>query len=63
VEEAARDISLEAFRAWLDAERVFVNVHTLYRDFTGDTDLPRVLELFAGMAHLVRERKASGAHN
>jgi len=54
VEQAAREISLEAYRAWLDAERVFVNVHTLYREFAGDPDPPEILELFAGMARISR---------
>jgi glyoxylase-like metal-dependent hydrolase (beta-lactamase superfamily II) len=58
VEQAAREISLEAFRTWLDAERVFVNVHSLYRDFAGDPNPAEILELFAGMARLARE----GAH-
>lgn len=55
VEEAAREISFEAYRAWLDAERAFINVHSLYREFAGDSDPADVLELFAGMARLVRE--------
>ncbi len=56
VEEAARDISLEAYRSWLDEERVFVNVHSLYREFSGEPGLPEILELFAGMARLTKER-------
>jgi glyoxylase-like metal-dependent hydrolase (beta-lactamase superfamily II) len=55
VEEAAREISLEAYRSWLDAERVFINVHSLFREFTGDPDPADVLELLAGTARLVRE--------
>jgi len=55
VEQAAREISLEAYRAWLDAERVFINVHSLYREFAGDPDPADVLELLAGAARLVRE--------
>ncbi len=56
VEQAAREISLEAYRAWLDAERIFVNVHTLYRDFAGNPVPPEILELLAGMARLVADR-------
>jgi len=52
VEDAVRDITLSEFKGWLDAERVYVNVHTLYRDFTGDTEPGEVLALFAGMARL-----------
>jgi glyoxylase-like metal-dependent hydrolase (beta-lactamase superfamily II) len=55
VEQAAREISLDAYRAWLDAERVFINVHSLYREFAGDEDPAHVLELLAGSARLVRE--------
>jgi cyclase len=55
VEDAARDISLEAFRSWLDAERVFVNVHSLYREFGGVPDPPEVLELMAGAARFARD--------
>jgi hypothetical protein len=61
VEQAAMAISIEAYRAWLDAERVFPNVHTLYRDFAGDPNPPEILELFAGMARLVRSRGTRGA--
>ena len=56
VEEAARDISLEAYRSWLDAERVFVNVHSLYREFADNPEPPEILEMFAGMARLTKER-------
>lgn len=52
VDEAIRDISLHEFRGWIDAERVYVNVHTLYRDFSHDERRPDVLALFAEMARL-----------
>ena len=54
VEEAVRDITLDEFKGWLDAERSYVNVHTLYRDFNGDREPEDVLALFAGMARLQR---------
>jgi len=54
VEEAARDLTLDEFKSWLDAERVYVNVHTLYRDFAGDREPADILALFAGMARLQR---------
>ena len=54
VEQAVQEISLEAYRSWLDAERIFVNVHSLYRDFDGDPNPPEILELFAGMARLAK---------
>ena len=52
--DAVRDITLDEFKGWLDAERSYVNVHTLYRDFTGDRKPADVLALFAGMARLRR---------
>ena len=32
-DEAARDISLAPYHDWIDAERIIVNIHTLYKDF------------------------------
>jgi hypothetical protein len=52
VEEAVRDLTLDEFKGWLDAERVYVNVHSLYRDFAGDTEPGDILAMFAGMARL-----------
>jgi glyoxylase-like metal-dependent hydrolase (beta-lactamase superfamily II) len=57
VEEAARDLILDEFAGWPDAERLYVNVHTLYRDFAGDTEPGDVLALFAGMARLQKSRR------
>lgn len=57
VEDAVRDLTLGEFKGWLDAERVYVNVHTLYRDFTGDTEPGDVLALFAGMARLQKAER------
>lgn len=54
VPEAARDIALTDFSAWGDAERIAVNVHTLYREW-GATEPPlHAIELFALMAELAR---------
>ena len=50
VEDAAVEIQVDEFDHWLDGERVYVNVQTLYRDFQGDRTQPDVLALFAGMA-------------
>jgi hypothetical protein len=57
IEDAVRDLTLSEFKGWLDAERVYVNVHTLYRDFAGDTEPGDVLALFAGMARLQEPRR------
>lgn len=53
-EEAVEDLTLDEFKGWLDPERVYVNVHTLYRDFAGVTEPPDILEMFAGMGRLQR---------
>ena len=57
VEQAARDLVLDEFKGWIDAERVYVNVHTLYRDFAGDSNPGDVLAMFAGMARLQKARR------
>jgi cyclase len=50
--DAARDIDLGPFRDWRDAERIAVNVHTLYREFRGGGERPSPVELFGLMAEL-----------
>ena len=51
VPEAIRDISLGDYANWGDAERIAVNVSTLYREYQGRLDeAPNTLELFALMA-------------
>ena len=50
--EAARDIALDDYSSWLDAERIVVNVHTLYRGFGDSTPPPNTVELFPLMAEL-----------
>ena len=50
--EAARDIALDDYSAWLDAERIVVNVHTLYREFGDPSPPPKTVELFGLMAEL-----------
>jgi hypothetical protein len=55
--EAALDIALGDFDAWGDAERIAVNVATLYREFAGDASPPNVAELFARMEEIWRNRR------
>ncbi len=50
VRDAALDIALGDFESWGDAERIAVNVDTLYREFSGTTEETPVVELFAMMA-------------
>ncbi len=55
--EAARDISLDRFAGWGDAERMVVNVASLYREF-GATQPLDVLQLFGEMGRLRSELQA-----
>ncbi len=50
--EAARDLRLEGFDDWGDAERLAVNVDSLYRELRGEAEKTDVIELFARMAAL-----------
>ncbi len=52
--EAAQDIALGDFSSWHDSERLAVNVATLYREFSGSSETPNALELFAAMAAIAR---------
>ncbi len=51
-EEAARDISLGEFGRWLDAERVAVNVDSIYRELDHPAQGTDVVTLFSMMASL-----------
>ena len=59
VASAAQDIALGEYRHWLDAERVVVNVHTLYREYQGDSSAADIMELFGLMAQLWKNQRAS----
>lgn len=52
VRDAAHDIALGDFSAWGDAERIAVNVDSLYREYRGDGKVTPVIELFALMAEV-----------
>ena len=54
--DAALDISLADFDSWGDAERIVVNVATLYREFGSTEQRGEPIELFALMARIRRER-------
>lgn len=56
IEEAIDDIVLDQYGDWLDPERIVVNLHTLYRDFSGESKVPHVLESFAGMCRYKQSR-------
>lgn len=56
--DAARDISLTDYSSWGDAERIIINVATLYREFSGGAAPAASLpELFGMMAQIRRERR------
>ena len=55
--EAANDISLADYSSWGDAERIVINVASLYRDFSGGKVTANVAELFGMMAHLAKNRR------
>lgn len=59
VEEAALDVALGEFRHWLDAERIAVNVDTLYREYRGDRSVPDMVQLFGFMARVRRFQRTS----
>jgi glyoxylase-like metal-dependent hydrolase (beta-lactamase superfamily II) len=54
--ETEGDIQLGDYASWSDPERIVINVDTLYREFSGDTPPPNVIELFGRMAELKRRR-------
>ena len=57
VMEAALDISLADYDSWGDAERIVVNVATLYKEFANDPSPGDITEMFAMMAAIHKERR------
>jgi flavorubredoxin len=57
VSEAANDISLTDYSAWGDAERIVINVASLYREFSGGKMTSNITELFGLMAQLDKNRR------
>ena len=57
-EAAALDIALGEYRHWVDAERIAVNVDTLFRGYRGDHSPPDVVRLFGLMASVRRSMRA-----
>ncbi|HLW70099.1 MAG TPA: MBL fold metallo-hydrolase [Candidatus Binataceae bacterium] len=56
--DAARDIALADYASWGDAERIVVNVATLYREFAGGAPVTDIRpELFGLMAELRASRR------
>ncbi len=47
---ASNEIVADFFPDWIDRERVFINVNSLYREFTDGAKPPRVMEVYEEMA-------------
>ena len=56
-EEAALDIGLGRYASWKDAERIAVNVDTVWREWSGTADVTPALELFGRMGRIYFDRK------
>jgi cyclase len=56
VRDAAFDIRLGDYSAWLDSERIAVNVSTLYKEFGAAGEPLGVIEIFELMAELDQAR-------
>lgn len=54
VEDAALDIALGEYRNWLDAERIAVNVDSLYREYHGNAAPTDPVRLFGLMSRVRR---------
>lgn len=55
--EAAKDIALADFDSWGDAERIVVNVATLYREFSDGSTAVETIELFNAMGEVAHARR------
>ncbi len=58
VRDAALDIPLGDYDAWIDAERIAINVDTLYREFSGRRQATPTADLFALMAEVQQHRRS-----
>lgn len=56
-DEAARDIALDTYALWTDAERIAVNVASLYREFAPGTRGMDAIAMFGQMAAIAAETK------
>lgn len=55
--DAAHDIALGDYDSWGDAERIAVNVASLYREFSNDATPANPAELFALMGEIWKKRR------
>ncbi len=56
-EEAALDIGLGRYGKWRDAERIAVNVDTVWREWSNTAEPTPAVDLFARMARIYYDRK------
>ena len=56
VREAALDISISDFESWTDAERIAVNVDTLFREYSGSVEAADTMKIFSMMAEIRRDK-------
>lgn len=51
--DAAKDIPLDKYATWTDGERIAVNVHSMYREFSGDPNHPETVTLLGLMGAML----------
>jgi glyoxylase-like metal-dependent hydrolase (beta-lactamase superfamily II) len=54
--EAALDIPMDAYAGWGDAERIVVNVASIYRELNGEQEYPGTPLLYGLMAEFARQK-------
>ena len=54
--EACKDIDLSPFSSWGDAERIAVNINSLFREFKGEQEREDITLLFTQMSELVEQK-------
>ena len=60
---AASEIIEDHFTDWIDRERVFINVHSLYREFSGEKSHIGVMKLYEAMSDWYWTKGAGCAHS
>ena len=58
VREAAMDIALGDYDRWIDAERIAINVDTLYREFKGERGATDTVAMFGLMAEIKKNKRS-----
>jgi cyclase len=51
------DIALGDYDRWIDAERIAINVDTLYREFKGERGATDTVAMFGLMAEIKKNRR------